>query len=129
MLEVCPVSNVELKVFDGYDSHPFPMLRAAGCKVTLSSDDPPYFWTSLKREYEVAAEHFGLDDKALAAVTRTAIEGRVRRPQDARRAAGAARQRPLKAFRQNCVSPQRAVSRSEFRPLGCRASRNREQTT
>jgi adenosine deaminase len=51
------------------------MLRAAGCKVTLSSDDPPYFWTSLKREYEVAAEHFGLDDKALAGVTRTAIEG------------------------------------------------------
>ena len=75
LLEICPVSNIELKVFDGFDSHPFPMLRAAGCKVTLSSDDPPYFWTSLKREYEVAAEHFGLDDKALAGVTRTAIEG------------------------------------------------------
>ena len=59
VLEVCPVSNIELKVFDGFDSHPFPALRAAGCKVTLSSDDPPYFWTSLKREYEVAAEHFG----------------------------------------------------------------------
>lgn len=74
VLEVCPVSNVELKVFDGYENHPFPQLKAAGCKLTLNSDDPPYFWTSLKREYEVAAEHFGLDDKALAAVTRTAIE-------------------------------------------------------
>ena len=48
VLEVCPVSNVELKVFAGFDSHPFPALLAAGCKVTLSSDDPPYFWTSLK---------------------------------------------------------------------------------
>jgi adenosine deaminase len=75
LLEICPVSNIELKLFDGFDSHPFPMLRAAGCKVTLSSDDPPYFWTSLKREYEVAAEHFGLDDKALAGITKTAIEG------------------------------------------------------
>jgi adenosine deaminase len=74
VLEVCPVSNVELKVFDGYSSHPFTALRAAGCKVTLNSDDPPYFWTSLKKEYEVAATHFGLDDKALAALTRTAID-------------------------------------------------------
>ncbi len=74
VLEVCPVSNIELKVFGGYASHPFPALRAAGCKVTLNSDDPPYFWTSLKREYDVASEHFGLDEKALAAVTKTAIE-------------------------------------------------------
>jgi len=75
VLEVCPVSNVELKVFDGYGNHPLPLLIAAGCKVKLGSDDPPYFWTSLKREYEVAAEYFALDDKALAGVTRTAIEG------------------------------------------------------
>ena len=74
VLEVCPVSNVELKVFDGYANHPFAALKAAGCKLTLSSDDPPYFWTSLKKEYEVARTHFGLDDKALVALTRTAIE-------------------------------------------------------
>ena len=74
VLECCPVSNIELKVFDGFAEHPFPALRAAGCKVTLNSDDPPYFWTSLRKEYDVAAEHFGMDDKALAAVTRTALE-------------------------------------------------------
>jgi adenosine deaminase len=74
VLECCPVSNIELKVFDGFANHPFARLRDAGCKVTLNSDDPPYFWTSLKREYDVAREHFGLDDKALTAVTRTAIE-------------------------------------------------------
>jgi adenosine deaminase len=74
VLEVCPVSNIELAVFPTFADHPFPKLRAAGCRVTLNSDDPPYFWTSLKREYEVAAEHFGLDERALAAITRTAIE-------------------------------------------------------
>jgi len=74
VLECCPVSNVELKVFPTYADHPFPKLKAAGCKVTLSSDDPPYFWTSLKKEYDVAAEHFGLSDRDLTAVTRTAIE-------------------------------------------------------
>jgi len=74
VLEVCPVSNVELKVFPSFEEHPFPRLRAAGCKVTLNSDDPPYFWTTLKREYEVAAEQFGLGEDALLDITRTAIE-------------------------------------------------------
>ncbi|TKD44831.1 MAG: adenosine deaminase [Mesorhizobium sp.] len=74
VLECCPSSNVALKVFDSFADHPFPALLAAGCKVTLNSDDPPYFWTSLKREYDIAAEHFSMNDKALAAVTRTAIE-------------------------------------------------------
>jgi adenosine deaminase len=74
VLECCPGSNVALKVFDSFADHPFPALLAAGCKVTLSSDDPPYFWTSLKNEYVLAAKHFGMSDKALTAVTRTAIE-------------------------------------------------------
>lgn len=74
VLECCPGSNIALSVFPDFASHPFPVLRDAGCKVTLNSDDPPYFWTSLKREYDIAREHFGMDDKALAAVTKTAIE-------------------------------------------------------
>ena len=74
VLECCPGSNVALKVFDGFADHPLPTLRAAGCKVTLSSDDPPYFSTSLKREYELAAAHFGMDEKVLAGITRTALE-------------------------------------------------------
>ena len=74
VLECCPGSNIALRVFDSFENHPFPKLRAAGCKVTLNSDDPPYFWTSLKREYEIGREHFGMGDKALTAVTRTAIE-------------------------------------------------------
>jgi adenosine deaminase len=74
VLECCPGSNVALKVFDSFETHPFVKLKEAGCKVTLNSDDPPYFWTSLKREYDIGREHFGLDDRALTSVTRTAIE-------------------------------------------------------
>ncbi|MCV3239713.1 adenosine deaminase [Mesorhizobium sp. ZC-5] len=74
VLECCPGSNIALSVFDSFENHPFVKLRDAGCKVTLNSDDPPYFWTSLKREYEIAREHFRMDDKAATAVTRTAIE-------------------------------------------------------
>ena len=74
VLECCPGSNIALSVFPSFADHPFPALKAAGCKVTLNSDDPPYFWTSLKREYEIAAEHFGMGEKELLAVTRTAVE-------------------------------------------------------
>ncbi|WP_269930771.1 adenosine deaminase [Aminobacter sp. HY435] len=74
VLEICPGSNIALKVFDNFADHPFAKLRDAGCKVTLNSDDPPYFWTSLKREYDIASEHFSMDEKALMATTRTAIE-------------------------------------------------------
>ena len=74
VLECCPGSNIALGIFDCFENHPFPRLLAAGCKVTLSSDDPPYFHTSLKREYEIAAEHFGMKEEALLGVTRTAID-------------------------------------------------------
>jgi adenosine deaminase len=74
VLECCPGSNVALSVFPSFGEHPFPALKKAGCKVTLNSDDPPYFWTSLKREYDVAAEHFGMGEKELLGVTKTAIE-------------------------------------------------------
>jgi adenosine deaminase len=74
VLECCPGSNVALNVYASFADHPFPALRNAGCKVTLNSDDPPYFWTTLKREYDMAAEHFAMSEKDLTAVTRTAIE-------------------------------------------------------
>ncbi|MCV0379919.1 adenosine deaminase [Nitratireductor sp.] len=74
VLEVCPVSNIVLKVFPDYASHPLPQLMAAGCRVTLNSDDPPHFHTSLAHEYAVAKAHFGLDDTALYGITQTAIE-------------------------------------------------------
>jgi len=74
VLEVCPVSNIALHVFPDFDHHPFPRLWSAGCRLTLNSDDPPYFATSLAREYEAATEHFGMPEEDLVGITRTAIE-------------------------------------------------------
>jgi adenosine deaminase len=74
VLECCPGSNVALSVVADFPSHPFARLRAAGVKVTLSSDDPPFFHTSMAREYAVAAEHFALSDADLLDISRTALE-------------------------------------------------------
>lgn len=74
VLECCPGSNIALGVYPDFASHPFRALRDAGCKVTLNSDDPPYFWTSLGREYDIAKRHFNINDAELGEITRTALE-------------------------------------------------------
>ena len=74
VLEVCPGSNLATGVFPSPQAHPFNSLRRAGVAVTLNSDDPPYFATSIGHEYDFADRHFGLDESELRAVTRTALE-------------------------------------------------------
>lgn len=87
VLEVCPTSNVVLGVFGSYEEHPLGRLRAAGVPVTLGSDDPPYFGTTIGREYELAHERLGCDLDDLREITETALnaafsdtEGVVNRP-------------------------------------------------
>ncbi len=74
VLECCPGSNISLGVFPSFAEHPFMRLRSAGVPVTLNSDDPPYFASSLRREYEIGAKEFGLNDSELADITRTALK-------------------------------------------------------
>ena len=74
VLECCPTSNVVLRLFPSYEDHPLPRLREAGVRVTLGSDDPPYFGASIGGEYEVCRRVFGYDDVALREITRTAID-------------------------------------------------------
>lgn len=74
VLEVCPGSNLALKLYPDMSSHPFDRLRRAGVKVTLSSDDPPHFGSSVGREYQMAADAWGYDAAELTGITRTSIE-------------------------------------------------------
>jgi adenosine deaminase len=74
VLECCPTSNVVLNAFPSYEEHPLPALRDAGVKVTLGSDDPPYFGASIGGEYRVCEEHYGWGDAELREITRTALE-------------------------------------------------------
>lgn len=72
-LEVCPTSNVCLGVAPSFNEHPLPRLLAEGLYVTLNSDDPPMFNTSLTTEYEKAAEAFGLGEEALMKLSLNAL--------------------------------------------------------
>jgi adenosine deaminase len=74
VLEVCPTSNVATGVFPSYEDHPLGALRAAGVRVTLGSDDPPYFDCSIGAEYARAQERMGLEEGELLEITRIAVE-------------------------------------------------------
>lgn len=74
VLECCPTSNVVLGVYPSYEEHPLPRLRDVGVRLTLGSDDPPYFGATIGSEYEVAAQRLGFSEDDLRTVTDTAIE-------------------------------------------------------
>jgi aminodeoxyfutalosine deaminase len=72
-LEVCPTSNIATRAVARLEDHPIRRLQEAGVTVTVNSDDPPMFGTTLNREYEIAAELLGLDQRGIADLARTAV--------------------------------------------------------
>lgn len=74
VLEVCPGSNVVLKAVQGWDAHPIDKLMKSGVKVTVSTDDPPFFHTTMTHEFEMLAQTFGWEQATLDALNQTALE-------------------------------------------------------
>ncbi len=74
VLEVCPGSNVALGVFRNRTEHSLDALNKAGVPVTISSDDPPFFRTSLAEEYRQTQAILGYDDGALNRLTRMSLD-------------------------------------------------------
>ena len=72
-LEVCPSSNVATRAVAAIADHPITAFVDAGVTVTVNSDDPPMFGTSLNREYEIAADLLDLDEAGVADLARTAV--------------------------------------------------------
>ena len=72
-LEVCPTSNLATGAVASLDDHPIRDMVAAGVHVTVNSDDPPMFATSLNKEYEVAARLLDLDETGVADLSEAAV--------------------------------------------------------
>lgn len=72
-LEINPTSNFCLHVYRSLAQHPFPHLDRMGLLVTVNSDDPPLFNTTLNQEYGVLASEFGYDQANLARIARNAF--------------------------------------------------------
>jgi adenosine deaminase len=72
-LEVCPTSNACTRSVPSLAEHPLPQLVAAGVPVTINSDDPSMFSTTLNQEYQVAADLLDLNEHGVAELARQAV--------------------------------------------------------
>ena len=72
-LEVCLSSNVATGAIAEASDHPLPAILREGVRVTLNSDDPGLFGTSLEREFRLAARTFDFSREQLAGFVENAI--------------------------------------------------------
>jgi adenosine deaminase len=71
--DVCPVSNVSLRLVPSLEAHPGPRLWDAGVAITLNADDQFWFGASVTDQYVVAREVWGLDDRTVADIALAGI--------------------------------------------------------
>lgn len=73
-LEVCPTSNIRTGVVRDWDLHPVATLIESGAVVTINTDDPAMFHTTLAGEYETLVERFAIDDDTMKRLSLAAVE-------------------------------------------------------
>ncbi|MBS1710428.1 MAG: adenosine deaminase [Armatimonadetes bacterium] len=74
VLEVCPTSNICLTPIPDLGHHPIAEMHDLGLAVTINSDDPPMFGTTLSDEFARCSAAFGWDGQTLSGLIRTAAE-------------------------------------------------------
>jgi adenosine deaminase len=72
--DVCPISNVRLKVAPSIAEHPLRQLRAAGIRCTISTDDPLCFANTVNDEYLALGTEGGFSRRELADLARAGWE-------------------------------------------------------
>jgi adenosine deaminase len=72
-LEICPTSNVCTGCVSHWEDHPLRQLWEANVLVTINSDDPPMFNTTLLDEYRIAITKLGFTPKELARLSFNAV--------------------------------------------------------
>ncbi len=69
-LEVCPTSNLRIGICDSYQDHPARELFLAGIPITINSDDPTFFDTTLMDEF-VHLRSAGFEDQDIRSILRS----------------------------------------------------------
>jgi adenosine deaminase len=72
--DVCPISNVRLKVVPSMREHPIRKLMQAGVRCTVSTDDPLNFANTVNDEYAALASELNFTRSELAQVARNGWE-------------------------------------------------------
>jgi len=73
-LEICPGSNLALSLFPNWESHPLLTIMNKGISISLNSDDPPFFNTTVGQEYQNSAKNLNLNIEDLKQISLMAME-------------------------------------------------------
>jgi aminodeoxyfutalosine deaminase len=73
-IEICVTSNLKTGCCPGLAQHPVRRYFDEGLMLTLATDDPAMFRTSLVEEYRLVQETFGFSDEHLRELARNSFE-------------------------------------------------------
>ncbi len=73
-LEICVVSNIKTGIYSGFTDHPFAELFSKGLLLTVNSDDPTMFGTTLADEYSILYHELNLSMLEIRNVQINAVE-------------------------------------------------------
>ena len=74
LLEICPGSNIEIGLYSSLEDHPINFLLNKKLPISISTDDPPFFFTTLSKEYEDLHNAFGWDIKIFNEINKRSLE-------------------------------------------------------
>jgi adenosine deaminase len=80
-LDVCPSSNVSIGLFSSWETHPVRTYWERGANMTISSDDPPFFGTTLTDELRNIVRVAGLSRNDLGELQRRAARNSFASPE------------------------------------------------
>ena len=73
-IEICLTSNLRTGVCKAIGEHPAKSYFDQGIMITLNTDDPSMFGTTLSREYQLAQDTFNFTDEHLRELARNSFE-------------------------------------------------------
>lgn len=74
VLDLCPISNYKLRVFDSWESFPLREFLQRGITCTINTDDPFSFGNCLIDEYKCLHQHLNFSATELAEIAKNGFE-------------------------------------------------------
>ena len=74
LLEICPGSNIALGLYPSLEKHPINFLLNKKLPISISTDDPPFFSTTLSKEYEDLHYVFGWNEETFDKINQQSLE-------------------------------------------------------
>ena len=74
MLDLCPISNYKLRVFESWDDYPIRKITRFKIPCTINTDDPMSFGNFLNDEYQALHQNLDFSAEELAQIAKNGFE-------------------------------------------------------